>query len=63
MNYDAWFDFLRLLEAERDIEQIRDTYERAIANLPPTQVSSLISEGLYKQATEGEMKKIAPFTF
>ncbi|XP_064601613.1 crooked neck-like protein 1 [Liolophura sinensis] len=37
MNYDAWFDFLRLLEAEQDIEQIRDTYERAIANLPPTQ--------------------------
>lgn len=36
LNYDAWFDYLRLLEADGDIEQIRDTYERAIANIPPS---------------------------
>lgn len=37
MNYDAWFDYLRLLEADGDLEQIREVYERAIANLPPSQ--------------------------
>lgn len=37
LNYDAWFDYLRLLEADGNVEQIRDTYERAIANIPPAQ--------------------------
>ncbi|KAK7506895.1 hypothetical protein BaRGS_00001746 [Batillaria attramentaria] len=36
MNYDAWFDYLRLLEADGSLEQIRETYERAIANIPPS---------------------------
>lgn len=35
-NYDAWFDLLRLIEGEDDEEVIRETYERAIANVPPT---------------------------
>jgi len=35
-NYDAWFDLLRLVESEGDPETIRETYERAIANVPPT---------------------------
>ena len=39
MNYDAWFDLLRLLESDGDLDQIRDTYERAIANIPPSMVS------------------------
>lgn len=34
-NYDAWFDYLRLIEGEGDVEVTRDTYERAIANVPP----------------------------
>lgn len=34
-NYDAWFDYLRLIENEGDVEAIRDSYERAIANVPP----------------------------
>ncbi|XP_059146272.1 crooked neck-like protein 1 [Physella acuta] len=38
MNYDAWFDYLRLLESDGNLEQVRDTYERAIANIPPSQV-------------------------
>ena len=38
-NYDAWFDYLRLVESEGDIDVIRETYERAIANVPPTKVS------------------------
>lgn len=35
-NYDAWFDYLRLVESEGNVEVIRETYERAIANVPPT---------------------------
>ncbi|XP_056647749.1 protein crooked neck [Diorhabda sublineata] len=35
-NYDAWFDYLRLVEGEGDIETTRETYERAIANIPPS---------------------------
>lgn len=34
-NYDAWFDYLRLIEAEGERDQIRETYERAISNVPP----------------------------
>lgn len=35
-NYDAWFDYLRLVESEGNLDVIRETYERAIANFPPT---------------------------
>lgn len=35
-NYDAWFDYLRLLENEGDSDLIRETYERAVANIPPS---------------------------
>lgn len=35
-NYDAWFDFLRLVENEGQVEVVRETYERAIANVPPS---------------------------
>lgn len=35
-NYDAWFDFLRLVENEGNTDTIRETYERAIANVPPS---------------------------
>ncbi|CAG5133742.1 unnamed protein product [Candidula unifasciata] len=38
MNYDAWFDYLRLLESDGNVEQVREAYERAIANVPPSQV-------------------------
>lgn len=36
MNYDAWFDYIRLMEAEASQEMIREIYERAIANIPPS---------------------------
>jgi len=36
-NYDAWFDYLRLIEADGDIDTIREVYERAISNIPPIQ--------------------------
>uniref|UniRef100_A0A915AQ20 Crooked neck-like protein 1 n=2 Tax=Parascaris univalens TaxID=6257 RepID=A0A915AQ20_PARUN len=35
-NYDAWFDYIRLLQNEKvDREEMEDTFERAIANVPP----------------------------
>merc|ERR1719187_2549503 len=36
MNYDAWFDYIRLVESESEIDLVRETYERAIANVPPS---------------------------
>ena len=36
-NYDAWLDFARLEESGGDVERIRDVYERAIAQIPPSQ--------------------------
>lgn len=35
-DYDTWFDYLRLAESETDVEHVRELYERAIANVPPT---------------------------
>ncbi|CAO1399070.1 unnamed protein product [Diamesa hyperborea] len=34
-NYDAWFDYLRLIENEGNVDATRESYERAIANVPP----------------------------
>ena len=36
-NYDGWFDYARLEETAGDPERVRDVYERAIAQIPPTQ--------------------------
>jgi crooked neck len=33
-NYDVWFDYVRLEETNGDQARIRETYERAIANIP-----------------------------
>ncbi len=35
-NYDAWFDLIRVVETEGDVDVVRETYERAIANVPPS---------------------------
>ena len=36
-NYDAWFDYLRLMEDDERVatDTVREAYERAIANVPP----------------------------
>ena len=34
-DYDTWFDLLRLEESAGDEAAVRETYERAIANVPP----------------------------
>ncbi|KAJ1970375.1 NineTeen Complex (NTC) component, partial [Dimargaris verticillata] len=36
-NYDVWFDYTRLEESVGEVEQVRDTYERAIAEFPPVE--------------------------
>ncbi|KAF2796238.1 TPR-like protein [Melanomma pulvis-pyrius CBS 109.77] len=36
-NYDAWIDFARLEESTGNVDRVRDVYERAIAQIPPTQ--------------------------
>ncbi|KAL4188802.1 hypothetical protein AMTRI_Chr08g162240 [Amborella trichopoda] len=37
LNYDHWFDYIRLEESGGDKERIREVYERAIANVPPAE--------------------------
>lgn len=46
-NYDAWFDYLRLVESEGNVELIRETYERAIANVPPSKDKNLWRRYIY----------------
>lgn len=36
-NYDAWFDYARLEESGQNPDRVRDVYERAIAQVPPSQ--------------------------
>jgi crooked neck len=36
-NYDAWIDWVRLEELSGDMDRVRDVYERAISQIPPTQ--------------------------
>ena len=36
-DYDIWFDYIRLEESVGDHDRIREVYERAIANIPPSQ--------------------------
>lgn len=35
LNYDAWFDYVRLEESAGDVERCREVYERAISAVPP----------------------------
>jgi hypothetical protein len=35
LNYDTWFDYIRLEENAGDMAKTREVYERAIANVPP----------------------------
>ena len=53
-NYDAWFDYLRLMEAEGEHEVVRDLYERAISNIPPSRVRTVYSYGLHDFAVDSQ---------
>ncbi|KAK8950929.1 hypothetical protein KSP39_PZI003225 [Platanthera zijinensis] len=37
LNYDSWFDYIRLEENVGNKDMIREVYERSIANVPPAQ--------------------------
>ncbi|KAK2376952.1 crooked neck protein [Trifolium repens] len=37
LNYDSWFDYIKLEESVGNKERIREVYERAIANVPPAE--------------------------
>ena len=45
-NYDAWFDYIRLVECNASLES-RDLYERAIANVPPLQEKTYWQRYIY----------------
>ena len=36
-SYDSWIDYARLEESSQDPDRVRDVYERAIAQIPPSQ--------------------------
>uniref|UniRef100_A0A1I7XHZ9 TPR_REGION domain-containing protein n=1 Tax=Heterorhabditis bacteriophora TaxID=37862 RepID=A0A1I7XHZ9_HETBA len=65
-NYDAWFDYLRLLENEEcDREEVEDCYERAIANIPlqaekrywRRYIYLWINYALYEEVTAEDVEK------
>lgn len=33
-DYDTWFDYIKLAENELELEEVREIYERAVANVP-----------------------------
>ncbi|URD98738.1 HAT (Half-A-TPR) repeat [Musa troglodytarum] len=37
LNYDCWFDYIRLEESVGNKDMVREVYERAIANVPPAE--------------------------
>ena len=37
LDYDAWFEYAKMEEEQGDHAAVRDVYERAISNLPPSQ--------------------------
>ncbi|KAH8028454.1 hypothetical protein HPB51_016905 [Rhipicephalus microplus] len=47
LNYDAWFDYLRLMESEGNVDSTRETYERAIANVPPSRLKRFWRRYIY----------------
>lgn len=47
LNYDAWFDYVRLEESVGDKDRVREVYERAIANVPPAEEKRLWQRYIY----------------
>jgi len=46
-NYDIWFDYIRLEESSGNIDKVRDVYEKAIANIPPSKDKKLWKRYIY----------------
>ena len=38
LDYDSWFEYAKMEEEQGDHAAVRDVYERAISNLPPSQI-------------------------
>lgn len=47
LDYDAWFDYIRLEEGVGEKERVREIYERAISNLPPAEEKRLWQRYIY----------------
>jgi crooked neck len=64
-NYDAWFDFARLEETGGDVDRVRDVYERAIAQIPPSQekrhwrryIYLWIFYAIWEEMTNGDVER------
>ncbi|KAJ7952117.1 crooked neck-like protein 1 [Quillaja saponaria] len=65
LNYDSWFDYIRLEESVGNKERIREVYERAIANIPPAEekrywqryIYLWINYALYEELDAGDMER------
>ncbi|CAM8955686.1 unnamed protein product [Rhodiola kirilowii] len=65
LNYDSWFDYIRLEESVENCNRIREVYERAIANVPPAEekrywqcyVYLWINYALYEELDAGDMER------
>lgn len=47
LNYDLWFDYIKLEESAGNVIRIREIYERAIANVPPAREKRFWSRYIY----------------
>ncbi|VDP79209.1 unnamed protein product [Echinostoma caproni] len=64
-NYDVWFDYVRLMEEESSVEQSREIYERAVANVPPIKekrywrryIYLWLNYALYEELTVADMER------
>ncbi|KAL6201069.1 hypothetical protein ACLB2K_024784 [Fragaria x ananassa] len=65
LNYDSWFDYIRLEESAGNRERIREVYERAIANVPPANekrywnryIYLWINYALYEELDTGDVER------
>ncbi|KAK6935487.1 HAT (Half-A-TPR) repeat [Dillenia turbinata] len=65
LNYDSWFDYIRLEESVGDKDRIREVYERAIANVPPAEekrywqryIYLWINYALYEELDAGDVER------
>ncbi|CAK8538023.1 unnamed protein product [Lathyrus sativus] len=65
LNYDSWFDYIRLEESVGNKGRTREVYERAIANVPPAEekrywqryIYLWINYALYEELDAGDMER------
>ncbi|KAK9936634.1 hypothetical protein M0R45_013463 [Rubus argutus] len=65
LNYDSWFDYIRLEESAGNQERIREVYERAVGNVPPANEKQYwqryiylwINYALYEELDTGDVAR------